>query len=177
LLLVAPLLAACTGDAKPAVAKPLPSERAQEGRDICKELLPPSALAVLESSGVRAEGAPRAVAVPLTPPGVTSSVATEGCEVRLDGAPLEGAQVRRVLDAEAVSKLRKGIKLTTDEVDGGPDGWVLRWSDAASTTFAFRADDSNKEAYVVQLVLQRPNVDRKKVVQRLTSAVLDTVAR
>jgi hypothetical protein len=176
LLLALPLLAACTSDDTPPPAKPLPAGRASTG-DICAELLPASALSALEVAGVRAAGPPTVAVVPLTAPGEPSSVATEGCEVRVDGDLREGAVVRRVLDTEAIAKLRKGIARTTDKLSGAPAGWEVRWSDAASTTFAFRADDSDKVAYVVQLVTVRPKLDRKQVVERVTAAVLRNVAR
>lgn len=158
------------------MAKPLPPERAGAPGDICRELLPPKALAGLTAAGVRTEGTPRAVVVPLSPPGVTGSTATEGCSIQIEGSPVEAAVVRRLFDDEAITLLKKGLQKTTDEVGGAPTGWELRWSDAASTAFAFAADESRAEAYVVQVVLQRPGLNRRQLVVGLARNVLPTIA-
>ena len=156
--------------------KPLPSDRAGATGDLCAELLPARALADLEAAGVRADGAPRAVVVPMTAPGATGNTATEGCEVRLDGSPLEGAVVRRVFDGRTITQLQKGLKSTTDQLPAHRDGWELRWSDAASAVFALPGRSGRSEAYVMQLVLQRPGVDRKGLVVGLAEDVLAGIA-
>jgi len=168
------LVSSCTADAPP-VAKPLPSGQAGATGDICAQLLPLRAIAGLEAAGIRADGAPKAVTVPLNAPGANSTTSTTGCEMRIEGAPLSAVLVRRVFDTNAIEQLQRALKSTTDEVAGAPANAELRWSDAASTVFAFPFG-GRTDAYVVQLVLQRPDVDRKRLAVELTQNVLKSVA-
>lgn len=170
------VLSGCTSGDTPPPAAPLPAERAAAAEDICDQLLPPRALGVLAATGGFSAFTLAPVSIPLTPPGGTGRTATEGCELRLKESPLEGVVVRRVLDPKAIGELRDGIERTTDELPDAPHGWDLRWSDAASTVFAFPTDDQVQEAYVAQLVLQRAGVDRRKTLVRLVDALLTGVA-
>lgn len=119
---------------------------------------------------MRSNGTPKAVLVPLTAPGKTAKHATEGCEVRLDTAPLEGVVVRRTRDQAAVRELQAGLRRNTDEVRGF-EGYDVRYSDAASSAFAFRRG-GEAEALIVQVVVQRPGVDRIEIALNLLNAVL-----
>ena len=170
------LLSGCTAEDTPPTPAPLPPEQAAAPEDVCRELLPPRALDVLRT----VEGFTAFTFVtstsPLNPPGGTGSFATEACELRLDQQPQAGVVVRRVLDAQGIQQLRDGIRKTTDELEEGPAGWDVRWSDAASTAFVFSTGDTVQEAYILQQV-GRPGPERREIALRLADAVLGDVAR